>query len=282
MPATNDIVEPTERSEDDERKGKGLHTSGQRSSVRMLILSAAILAFLGAVVALLPLLIRPNPERILKMASDAHSAINAMHMRAQVTIEPLIKVPIEITANLERPNKLHGTITLKGTKAPSMLMVSDGKRIWTFVKQWKQCQVEPAPKDMASTWGMFKPVGKRDDHRENMAAALFCGFKPEGNVKRAKLLGTENIGHHKCHMLHITYADGFEQLIHVGVKDSFVWQTVTKTHLSMPPPLPPIEIIITSKCTSIVPNPKFEQRQFTFTPPKGTRMVESLSPPKED
>lgn len=280
MPSMDDFTKPAEHDADDEHKGEAIRSSGQRKAVRIFILGAAAIAFLGAAIALFLTLTRPTPERVLKMASDAYSTMDAMHMKAQVSIEPLIKVPIEITANLKRPNKLRGTITLKGVSAPSMLVVSDGKRMWTFVEQWKQCQVEPAPRDMAATWGAFKPVGAKDDHRENMAAALFCGFEPKGRVKEAKLLKAENIGPHKCHVLHIVYADGLEQLMHVGIHNGFVWQTSVKRRLSMPPPLPPVEIIITSKCTSIVPNPNLGESEFTFTPPKGTKTVESLSPPK--
>lgn len=280
MPNMDDLTKPTEHGADDGHKSEAIRPSGQRKAMRIFIFGAAAIAFLGAATALVLIFARPTPERILKMASDAYSTMDAMHMKAQVSIEPLIKVPIEVTANLKRPNKLRGTITLKGVSAPSMLVVSDGKRMWTFVEQWKQCQVEAAPKDMAATWGAFKPVGAKDDHRENMAAALFCGFEPKGTIKEAKLLKVENIGTHKCHVLHIVYEDGLEQLMHVGVRDGFVWQTSVKRHLPMPPPLPPVEIVITSKCTSIIPNPDLGEGEFKFTPPKGTKMVESLSPPK--
>ncbi|MFA4029683.1 MAG: hypothetical protein GDYSWBUE_000977 [Candidatus Fervidibacterota bacterium] len=282
MSRSNDIAESAEHSAGGERGGKGSHTAGWRKGVRIFVLFAAVASLIGIAVILFLMLTRPTPEGVLNMALNAHSAMNAMHMKAQVSVEPLIKVPIEITADLERPNKLRGTIAIKGISAPSMLVVSDGKRMWTFVEQWKQCQVEPAPKDMAATWGAFKPVGAKGDHRENMAAALFCGFEPKGTIRETGLLKTENIGPHKCHVLRIVYTDGLEQLMHVGVRDGFVWQTSVKRRLPMPSPLPPIEITITSKCVSIVPNPKFGEGEFTFTPPKGTKMVESLTPPEQD
>jgi outer membrane lipoprotein-sorting protein len=239
-------------------------------------LSTAVVVSIGVFIAFQ---MRLTPLKVLYRAVKAHSS-SSMHMEGQVTIEPLLKTPISISVSMEHPNKLRGKMSLKKAGAPALLVVSDGKRLWTFAEQWKQCQVEDAPKDMAGTWGSFKPVGPRKDHRENMAVALFCGYKPETEIKEAKLAGTTDVGDKKCYVLSLKYNDGLEQQICVGMRDWLVWQTKTKAHIDVPP-LPPIEILITSTCSSIERNPKFGADEFVFKPPKGTKMVESLSLPHE-
>lgn len=259
----------------------GQEQNRQRKALRILIVVSGLVTIACAIIALSFMVLRPTPERILKRMLKSHSEMDAVRMEAQIILSPLIKVPIDIAVTLKRPNMLRGTMELKGTKVPPVLMVSDGKKLWTFVEQWKQYHIEAAPRDTESTWAAFKPVGAKDDHRDNMAAALFCGFKLEGKVKEARLVGTENIGSHKCHVIRLTYSDSVEQLLHVGMQDGFVWQTATKAHLKMPSPLPPVELLIMTKCTSITPNPKLSQDEFTFTPPKDAKMVEVLSPPQQ-
>jgi len=223
---------------------------------------------------------RLTPHKVLYRAMKAHSS-NSMRIEAQMMIEPLLKTPISISVSMEHPNKLRGKMSLKKAGAPSLLVVSDGKRIWTFAEQWKQYQIENAPKDMVSTWGLFKPIGSRKDHRENMAVALFCGYKPKTEIKESSIAGTANVGDKKCYVLRIKYNDDLEQQIYVGMRDWLVWQTKTKAYIDVPP-FPPVEILITSTCLSIERNPKFGVNEFVFKPPKGAKVVDSLTPPHEE
>ncbi len=217
-----------------------------------------------------------DANALLAKTLKAYQSLSGLRVKSTIVAEQrmgeaAMQQTIRHEAVYQRPNFLR--VRWEEETQGGLMVVSDGKNLFTQVDALKQVKKEPAPKTLQA-------IVRSGNQRSPVVDDLSCFLGEDWKEKAdsAKVVGKETLNKRPVTKVQLTLKGGGTQTLWIDT-NGFIWKTQRRVERKHPGG-GVVTLTITETYQEVTGNPKLPKNFFTFQLPKGFREVKEFEVPK--